>query len=168
VSALVVTESPVAPRLRRAASRLTLREVQLQYTAAIGLHTGDVVTQPGPVAAALAAHYGTETDPQENLLLLTLDNKSRILSTFRLFRGTINGCETSAREIITAALLDGASQILLAHNHPSGDPAPSPQDIAFTKKVREACDLFSVTLVDHIILGSPHHRYVSLKERGHL
>lgn len=100
----------------------------------------------------------------ENVLLLLLDTKSRLIGVENLSSGTVNSSLVSAREIFIKALRGHASGIVLVHNHPSGDPTPSGNDIAVTKKVKEAGELIDIPLFDHIIIGDK--RYISLKQNG--
>jgi DNA repair protein RadC len=68
------------------------------------------------------------------------------------------------REVFSEAIRHGAASLIVAHNHPSGDPSPSPEDIAVTKRLAEAGELLGIEILDHIVLGD--NRWVSLKEKG--
>lgn len=105
-------------------------------------------------------------EDQEVLLLLMMNQKGRLLREKYMFRGTVNASMISAREIFMEALSARAVQIILLHNHPSGDASPSREDIAATKKVKEAGNLLGIALSDHIIIGE--HSYVSLREKNYL
>ena len=98
----------------------------------------------------------------ECILLLMLDNKNRLLCSEIISKGTVNASLLSSREIFTIALKNNAVSILLLHNHPSGDPQPSQQDIVITLKVNEASEMIGIPLLDHIIIGD--NTYISLKE----
>ena len=97
----------------------------------------------------------------EKVFLLCLDNQLRLLKECVLSTGTINASLISPREVYIQALEAKAVHILLVHNHPSGDPTPSRQDIEISKKVMEAGKMMDIPLLDHIIIGD--HSYVSLK-----
>ena len=101
---------------------------------------------------------------QENLKLLLLNTKNILLRDITVSRGTVNASCATPREIYIEALRFRACGIILLHNHPSGDPAPSREDCLFTERVREAGSLMGVPLLDHIIIGD--NSYVSLRERG--
>ena len=101
---------------------------------------------------------------KENVLLLLLDNKLQLIEEYKISLGTVNASLLSVRDVFIEALRCRASRIMLLHNHPSGDPSPSAQDIAISGKIKEAGELMDITLIDHIILGDG--RYVSLKENG--
>ncbi len=85
-------------------------------------------------------------------------------TTKQFLKGTINYSVVNPREILRIALQCDAAQIVILHNHPSGNPIPSGEDIKMTKRLYEASDLIGIPLVDHIIIGD--NRYISLKERG--
>ncbi|MBQ2936910.1 MAG: DNA repair protein RadC [Lachnospiraceae bacterium] len=103
-------------------------------------------------------------EEKENILLLSLDNKMQLIEKYVLSVGTINASLLSSREVFVQALKDRASNVMLLHNHPSGDPVPSDQDILITNKIKEAGLLLDIPLMDHIIIGSGC--YISLKEHG--
>lgn len=102
---------------------------------------------------------------QEHMLLLLLDSKNRIRKVETVFVGTVNSAAVSPRELITRALLAGEPvvRIMIAHNHPSGDPTPSYEDQVFTQRLEEACDCVGLSFLDHIIVGE---KCVSLRELG--
>lgn len=101
---------------------------------------------------------------QEQMILVMLNTKSKLLSDKVMTLGTINSSLVSAREIFIEALNNNAVYIILVHNHPSGDPTPSKEDILVTRHIKEAGFLIGVGLLDHIIIGD--NRYISLKEQG--
>jgi DNA repair protein RadC len=86
------------------------------------------------------------------------------LGDFELSKGTVNASMASPREAYINALKSGAVYIILIHNHPSGDPLPSREDIITTKRMKDAGDLIGISLIDHIIIGD--NKYISLKQRG--
>ena len=97
----------------------------------------------------------------EKVILLCLDAQLKLLKECELSKGTINASLISPREVFIEALNAKAVHILLVHNHPSGNPTPSRQDIEISKKVMEAGEMMDIRLLDHIIIGD--HSYVSLK-----
>jgi DNA repair protein RadC len=94
-----------------------------------------------------------------------LDLRGRLMSEAELYRGTLNRSAVEPRKILKEALLRGASAVVAFHTHPSGCPAPSSEDLVFTRRLAEAGELVGVRLVDHLILGSAG-RWVSLQRRG--
>ena len=102
----------------------------------------------------------------EQFRLLFLDNKNALIADEEQQRGTVNHTPVYPREVVRRALELGASAIILVHNHPSGDPTPSQDDIAMTKEVAAAADKLGISVHDHIIIGRKGH--ASLRSLGHL
>jgi len=103
---------------------------------------------------------------QESVRAVYLDTRNRLIRVTEISRGTVNSAMLPAREILVEALRLGAVNLVLVHNHPSGDPSPSPQDIDGTRGILLAGQLTGICLLDHVIIGD--HRYVSLRDRGYL
>src|SRR6266699_1526192 len=100
----------------------------------------------------------------EELRVLCLDTKNCVVANIKLYQGTINSSVLRVAEIFRPAITRNCAGILICHNHPSGDPKPSPEDESVTRQLVEAANLFDIDLVDHVIIGN-NHRFVSLKER---
>jgi DNA repair protein RadC len=116
----------------------------------------------GPTSAlALARAYLSGAD-RENFIVLALDTKNRVIGINTVFVGSIDTIVTRQAEIFKSAILCNAAAIIIAHNHPSGDPTPSADDIFTTQKIRDAGEILGIPLVDHLIIGQDH-RYHSLK-----
>jgi len=110
----------------------------------------------------LAQHLIQETRDleQEHFILLTLNTKNQIIRRRTLFIGTLNQSIAHPRDIFREAIRDNAAQIIVAHNHPSGDPSPSESDNMFTSRLTKACELIGIKMLDHLILGeSTYHSY---------
>ena len=105
-------------------------------------------------------------EPKEHFKALYLDVKSRVLRARTVFVGTLDGSTVHPREVFREAISLAAASVIAAHNHPSGDPTPSPEDIAITHRLLAAGQVIGIDLVDHVIIGDG--RWVSLKERGML
>lgn len=103
---------------------------------------------------------------EEHMKLLLLNTKARLIGETEVSKGTVNASIVSPRELFIEALQKNAVSIILLHNHPSGDPEPSREDILITKKVQEAGWMIGIELLDHIIIGN--NCYVSLKEKGYI
>ncbi|HIX14266.1 MAG TPA: DNA repair protein RadC [Candidatus Hungatella pullicola] len=101
---------------------------------------------------------------QEQTRLMLLNTKGALIKELMLSQGTVNMSLASPREIFLEALRHRAVYVVMVHNHPSGDPSPSREDILLTKRVREAGELIGIPLLDHVIIGD--NSYISLKERG--
>lgn len=100
---------------------------------------------------------------REELLLIMLDTKGKLLKDTVISSGTINYSIVEPREVFVTAFQYHAVQIILLHNHPSGDPTPSTEDLMATKRIKEAGEIVGIELIDHIIIGD--NQYVSLRER---
>lgn len=101
---------------------------------------------------------------QEHLIAVYLDSQNRVIKKRTIFVGTVNSASANPREILHFGIKTLAAGLLIAHNHPSGNPKPSEADILFTERMVHACDLVGFILVDHIIVG--HDRYFSFQESG--
>ncbi|APC14061.1 MULTISPECIES: RadC family protein [Providencia] len=103
---------------------------------------------------------------REVFIVLFLNNQNQIICHEEMFKGTLNRVEVHPREIIRFAIKMNASAIILAHNHPSGNPEPSMADKQVTEQIQQACSLMGVKLLDHFVVG--HKQCVSFVERGWL
>jgi DNA repair protein RadC len=101
---------------------------------------------------------------QEELRVVILDTRNRVLSTPTIYRGSLNTSVIRIGELFRAAIRSNAAAVIVAHNHPSGDPAPSPEDINVTRQLVKAGKLLDIDVLDHIVIG--RQKFVSLKERG--
>jgi DNA repair protein RadC len=122
----------------------------------------DPVRDPESLARSLLARYSHYV--QERLGAVYLDAKNRIIREREIYVGTVNSASVSTRDVLRHALDDHASGVIVFHNHPSGDPAPSAEDLLFTRKLVEAGKVLGVDILDHLVLGM--NRYISLKQRG--
>ncbi|MDO4557314.1 MAG: DNA repair protein RadC [Lachnospiraceae bacterium] len=102
-------------------------------------------------------------EEQENLICMMLDTKNRLLGERKIFKGTVNASIVSPREVFLEALRYGAVNIILVHNHPSGDATPSTPDLQVTNRIAETGELLGIHLLDHIIIGN--QEYISLREK---
>ena len=105
-------------------------------------------------------------EEQENVRCMMLDTKNHFLGDVALTRGTVNTSLISPRELFLEALAFHAVHLILVHNHPSGDPTPSRDDLLVTRRIVRAGELLGITLLDHIIIGD--QRFVSLRQAGML
>ncbi|MBN1992920.1 MAG: DNA repair protein RadC [Anaerolineae bacterium] len=120
------------------------------------------ITCPADVANLLMLEMGCLE--QENLRVLLLDTKNRVLGNKTIYVGNVNSSIIRIGEVFREAVRHNATALILAHNHPSGDPTPSPEDVQVTRSVVEAGVLLGIEVLDHLVIG--HQRFVSLKERG--
>lgn len=101
---------------------------------------------------------------QEQLRTIHLNTKQRILSSRLIYQGSVHTTVIRVAELFRYAIIDNATGLIVCHNHPSGDPTPSPEDAAITREVVKAGQLLDIEVVDHIVIGKG--KFVSLKERG--
>ena len=119
------------------------------------------LTSPDSVANYLFDHF--RDSYREEFLILILDTKNKIKASKTVSIGSINQTLVHPREVFRFAITNNANSIILSHNHPSGDPSPSHEDILITKRLQEAGKLIGIKVLDHIIIG--HDRYISLREK---
>ena len=103
---------------------------------------------------------------QEQVILVLLNNKGALIRDLVLTKGTVNQTILSPREVFIEAFRYQAVKIILIHNHPSGDPTPSKEDIEVTRQIQKVGELTAILLLDHVIIGDG--RFISLKERGYI
>ncbi len=101
---------------------------------------------------------------QEHLKVVLLDTRNRVLSTPTIYVGSLNTSVIRVGELFRMAIRNNAAAMIVAHNHPSGDPAPSPEDIRVTRTLVKAGKLLDIEILDHIVIG--RQKFVSMKERG--
>lgn len=123
----------------------------------------DLLSHPEAVASFLTLRYASQG--QEVMGALYLDTRHRLLQDTEIFRGTLNRAAVEPRAILKQGLLRNAAGLILFHTHPSGDPSPSAEDLAFTRRMAEAGEVVGLRLVDHLIVAGGG-RWVSLKKRG--
>lgn len=100
----------------------------------------------------------------EKFVALGLSTKNHVIAVLPVSSGSLNASVVHPREVFQRAILANCASLILAHNHPSGDPSPSPEDIALTRKLIDAGRFLDIPVIDHIVLG--YGRYVSFKECG--
>jgi len=119
------------------------------------LQRGDVISSPDDTRRFLLARL--QDYPYEVFACLLLDNRHRVIGFEEVFRGTIDAASVYPREIVKLALLRNAAALIVAHNHPSGDPTPSKQDITLTQQLAAAGKLLGIPLADHVIVAKTTH-----------
>lgn len=121
-----------------------------------------VVRSPADAASLLMMEMSLLQ--QEHLRLLLLDTKNRVLGMPTVYIGSLNMSVLRVGEVFREAIRQNCAAVIVAHNHPSGDPTPSPEDVAVTERIVNAGKLLDVEVLDHLVIGQ--QRYVSMKERG--
>ncbi len=109
-------------------------------------------------------HHEFRDCRKEYFLVLLLDGKNRIIRRVQISEGSLNQSIVHPREVFSPAVKESAAAMILVHNHPTGDPAPSSEDIAVTRRLKEAGEIMGIKVLDHIIVGDGE--YLSFVERG--
>lgn len=124
----------------------------------------DLISMNDPRTVAEYFYNYFATEDRELFCCVLLDTKNKPISTEVISVGTLNSTLVHPREVFRTAIKKTANAIIVSHNHPSGDPEPSHEDIAITKRLCEVGELVGIPIIDHIVVG--HHRFVSLKQRN--
>ncbi|HLO13914.1 MAG TPA: DNA repair protein RadC [Anaerolineales bacterium] len=117
-----------------------------------------------PADAAALVQYEMCALEQEHLRVILLDRRNRVMETVEVYKGSVNSSQIRVGEVFKEAIRKNASAVIVVHNHPSGDPTPSPDDVAVTRAIVQAGKLLDVEVLDHLVIGQG--KWVSLKERG--
>ncbi len=121
-----------------------------------------VIRTPEDVSALLMPRFRYET--KESFIAILLSTKNHVIKTAIISVGSLNASIVHPRELFREAINASAAAVILAHNHPSGDPTPSPEDVTLTRKLVEAGKLLEIPVLDHIVLGDG--KYISFTEKG--
>ncbi|MBO0601322.1 DNA repair protein RadC [Sporosarcina sp. E16_3] len=147
------------------------KAVQLLAAAEIGKrmyrkHSEGRYTIRSPEDAAAYLMTDMASLNQEHFVVLFLNVKNEVLHKQTIFIGSLNSSIVHPREIFREAVKRSAASIIVSHNHPSGNPSPSPEDIEVTKRLIEAGSIMGIEVLDHVIIGD--HQFLSLKEKGYM
>jgi len=159
-----ITRSRTNPASFKLAGEATLPEL---FEAVRELSQTYAETKPSLSSPALVKSYlhaRLNHLPREEFHGLFLDTQNNLLHHATLFTGTIDSCAVHPREVVKIALHHNAASLIFAHNHPSGNPEPSPADRAITERLKNALALIDVRVLDHVVIGDGTS--VSLAERG--
>jgi DNA repair protein RadC len=146
-------------------------QISFKSTSELGRYIREVanpyaVNSPAKAAEYLQQNVFTpfEKCKQEELWVLCLNTKTRITYDAMIYRGNVNSTIVRMAEIFSIPIITYSPAIILSHNHPSGEPEPSPEDVQINRVVNHAGQLLGIELLDHLIIGN--NRWVSMKERG--
>ena len=132
---------------------------RLQETPAEELPT---INSPGQ--AADMVKYEMQALEYEELRVILLDTRNQVIDSVSIYKGSVNTAQVRAADVFKPAVRKNATALIVVHNHPSGDPTPSPDDVAVTRELVKAGEMIDVKVLDHIVVGRGRH--VSMKERG--
>lgn len=155
--------------LRRYRGLGPAKAAQLKSAVEIGRRLAVATPEERPVIqspedAAGLVLYEMGALEREQLRVLILDTRNRLVRTREVYRGSLNSSWIRIGEVFRDAVRLNAAAVIIAHNHPSGDPTPSPEDVAVTKAMVEAGRLLDIEVLDHLVVGQG--RYVSMKAKG--
>lgn len=146
----------------KAAQILALAELFKRFNTLKSVSEKKKISSPMDLADLLLAEMSNLN--QEVLKLIVLNTKNRIIKVKDIFKGSLNSSIVHPREIYCEAIKCSGASIIICHNHPSGDPTPSKEDINITLRIKECGKIIGIELIDHIIVG--YQGYISLKEKG--
>lgn len=159
ISFLAPTDAVMIHLLRR-----FIAEASRIYEVKTGRAISDALEIRSPRDAYDFLRLEMEDLDQEQLRIISLNTKNRIISSHMIYQGTVNTTSVRIAEVFRPAIMDNATALLVCHNHPSGMPDPSPEDVALTREIANAGQLLGIDVLDHIVIGKG--KFVSLKERG--
>ena len=123
----------------------------------------EIPTVHSPEEAANLVMHRMSALEQEELHVMLLDTRNRVIRIDQVYRGSVNSSQAHVGELFKTAIRHNAPNVIVVHNHPRGDPEPSPDDVAVTRALVEAGKLLDIKVLDHLVIGNG--RFVSLKER---
>jgi len=121
-------------------------------------------TISSPADAAGLVQYEMQALEKEHLRVILLDTRNNVMEIVEIYRGSLNASVVRVGEVFTPAVRRNAASILVVHNHPSGDPTPSSEDVTLTRALVQAGKILNIEVLDHLVIG--YGKFVSLKERG--
>ena len=161
MNAALKIEEPIRHTVRLKVVRPVFEKLTIKDEEAKSYGLSTIVTESATVYH-LFKHLADEA--KEHFLCLHMDNKNKILAVDIVSTGSLTASIVHPREIFKSALLTSAASIIMVHNHPSGDPKPSREDIEITGRIRKAGELLGIRVLDHIVIGDGD--YVSFADQG--
>ena len=161
------TVSPIALRKRKRIVDQTMakiRQLHEELNAELYASPKERPAIHCPSDAASLLDYFIGTLDHEELWVMNLDTRNRVMSLIVLYKGSVNSSQVRVCEVFRQAILENAPAIIVAHNHPSGDITPSPEDISVTRAIVQAGKLLDIDVLDHVIVS--HGKFTSLKDHG--
>jgi DNA repair protein RadC len=142
----------------KASLELGRRMVARRWNTGVALRSSEDVFQ----------HFGAqlENEKRELFYVILLNNKNRKIRDVKVSEGSLTASLVHPREVYNPVIRESAAAVIFVHNHPSGDPAPSPEDVEITRRLKEVGELVGVRVLDHVVIG--HNRYFSFSDRGML
>jgi len=146
-------------------TRINVYSLRLVKESSIPYNLEKSIANPATAAEIINQVFDMENQPNEVFAILCLNTKNKVAGAHIISQGSLSSSIVHPREVFKAAIANNAASIILAHNHPSGDPEPSRDDIETTHRLVNAGNILGINVLDHIIIGDGL-RYISLKEQG--
>lgn len=140
------------------------KEAQAVYVADKGTIKAKKGTPLGKASDVAALLADMATLDREHFVVLHMDVRNRVIERETVSIGCLTGVDVHPREVFKGAIMRSAASIIIAHNHPSGDPTPSDQDVTLTERLREGGKILGIAILDHVIIGTDG--FISMAERG--
>jgi DNA repair protein RadC len=145
--------------------RVNIYEIELKKVKGVNVEIEHhVVSSPDVAYTVVEKVFNLSSKAHEHFGILCLSTKNKVIGAHILSIGSLNSTIVNPREVFKSAMLNNASSIIMFHNHPSGDPTPSKDDIEMTKRLYDVGKLLDIDVLDHVVVGE--NRFVSLKEQG--
>jgi DNA repair protein RadC len=141
-----------------------IRKLHEELNAALYSHPTERPAIHSPADVYEILKYFIAHLDHEEMWVMLLDTRNRVMSLVQLYKGSVNCAQIRIGEVFRQALLDNAPSIIIAHNHPSGEPLPSPDDVAVTRAIVQAGKLLDIEVLEHLIIAN--NDYISLKDKG--
>ena len=145
-------------------TRINVYSLRLVKESSVAYNLEKPIVNPATAAEIVNRVFDMENQPNEVFAILCLNTKKKIAGAHIISQGSLSSAIVHPREVFKAAILNNAASIVLAHNHPSGDPEPSREDIETTHRLVNAGNILGINVLDHIIVGDG--KYISLREHG--
>lgn len=153
------TEYSTIPGMTKARAERLLAAVELGHRSLVPPDLGE----PLSTAAAVSNHFRVlASEANESFVAVVLNNRNKIVKEFVVARGNDSGVNLTVNQVYTLLTREAATRVVFVHNHPSGDPTPSPEDIRFTGKLLDAAKILEIKVLDHIVVSSGG--YASMRE----
>ena len=144
--------------------RYSLNVYSLRVNESAPLLTGEKIDRPDRARQFLSAYFSEHRDDREHIIALALTNKLEVLGIVKVAEGGASTTIVDPKVLFRTLMVSGACTFILAHNHPSGDPTPSQEDLNLTKRIGEGGDLLGLQCLDHVIFGDGTNKAISLTE----
>ncbi len=143
-------------------TRINVYSLRLVKESSVAYNLEKSIVNPATAAQVVNQVFDMQNQPNEVFAILCLNTKNKVVGAHIISQGSLSSSIVHPREVFKAAMINNAASVILAHNHPSGDPEPSREDIETTRRLINAGEIMGIKVLDHVIIGE---RYLSMKER---